>query len=79
MPIPSINSKRCCPISHANNTPLKCGIYLLAGICKIGQNENGCFTVEIVNDDVGVERIHRLLHPRRQLAVRLVPALLDRP
>jgi hypothetical protein len=36
MPIPSINSKRCCPISHANNTPWQCGISLLAGICKIG-------------------------------------------
>ena len=41
------------------------------------KGQNGRFTVEIVDDDVRVERIHRLLHTWWQLAVRLVPTPLD--
>ena len=32
--IASINSKRCCPIPSAGNTPLKCGIYLFGRYAK---------------------------------------------
>ena len=42
------------------------------------KGQSGRFTVEIVYDDVGVERIHRLLHTQRQLAVSLVPAPLEK-
>lgn len=41
------------------------------------EGENRRFAVEIINDDIGVERIHRLLHTRGQVAVGLIPVLLD--
>jgi hypothetical protein len=41
------------------------------------KSEDERFAIKIINDDIGIESIHRLLHTQRQLAVGLIPATLD--